>query len=374
MNSQDEPELRRYEDNLARTGFPLEYRVSRILETNGWSVISNRYYIDDLQPQVREIDIVAYRSRKLDPLSYYTVLVVSCKKSEDNAWILVARDLRPDDPNVSWRPQHKWTNDNILEFMMTNTPWEEGFLASANRESLIRKIFDPEVHVFAFQEMRKSTGTPQNDKAIFSAVTSLMKAQAYELGSLPARRTTPSFYDFNLLSVFDGDLVRIHLSDLGAKAIPRQEEKYVGRYIVNQKQTQARVHFVRFDSLPNVVASYAQLHEYNCEFFPALRDAFYAEAVRDPQRLAVLKPELFSRLHWHLWLALPSGRRRDLNEDRLGLEWSSGTDTLKITLDLDDKEIKALSHDSRLLTVTKAALKAVYRYEGAFEYSSEVPF
>ncbi len=36
--------------------------------------------------------------------------------------------------------------------------------------------------------MNRVSGAPHNDKNIFSAVTSLMKAQAYELGALSHRK------------------------------------------------------------------------------------------------------------------------------------------------------------------------------------------
>ncbi len=46
---------------LEKTGFGLEYTVSSILENDGWTVINNKYYIDDVQGSAREIDIIAYK-------------------------------------------------------------------------------------------------------------------------------------------------------------------------------------------------------------------------------------------------------------------------------------------------------------------------
>ncbi|MCP4399957.1 MAG: hypothetical protein GY801_21950 [bacterium] len=49
------------EEGIEKTGFRLEFDISSILEDNDWNVISNKYYVDDQQETVREIDIVAYR-------------------------------------------------------------------------------------------------------------------------------------------------------------------------------------------------------------------------------------------------------------------------------------------------------------------------
>ena len=46
-------------------------------------------------------------------------------------------------------------------------------------EKKILVMQPPEVDVFAFQELNKKTGNPQNDKNIFSSLTTLMKAQSY---------------------------------------------------------------------------------------------------------------------------------------------------------------------------------------------------
>jgi len=61
-------------------------------------------------------------------------------------------------------------------------------------------------------------GSPQNDKAIFGAMTSLMKAQAYELQALPQRKKASCVYQFNLISSLDGQLVR--QSDISAGTFP----------------------------------------------------------------------------------------------------------------------------------------------------------
>lgn len=43
-----------YIKGIKETGFGLEYAVSKSLIQNGWTVINNKYYIDDVQGTARE--------------------------------------------------------------------------------------------------------------------------------------------------------------------------------------------------------------------------------------------------------------------------------------------------------------------------------
>lgn len=67
---------------IAKTGFVLENKISHDLKRAGWTVISNRYYLDDTaQETVREVDLIGYRTRKLADFTVYTALIISCKKA-----------------------------------------------------------------------------------------------------------------------------------------------------------------------------------------------------------------------------------------------------------------------------------------------------
>ena len=69
------------EKGIEKTGFRLEFDISKILEGNEWNVINNKYYVDDQQETVREIDIVAYKASPVQDIYVYTALIISCKKS-----------------------------------------------------------------------------------------------------------------------------------------------------------------------------------------------------------------------------------------------------------------------------------------------------
>ncbi|AYD45754.1 hypothetical protein [Yersinia rochesterensis] len=182
-----------FEENVKSTGFILEHEVSSLLIDSRWSVINNKYYVDDVQKAIREIDIIAYKSVSYESVRIYTTLIISCKKSETDAWALISKDIKFDDPNIEWHPTHSWSNDPVLKYTFNEKSHAENYLPKGR---LYNKIFKPNNHVFAFQEMKLDSGKVQNDKNIFSSITSLMKSQSYELESLPNRKKQKSVYFF----------------------------------------------------------------------------------------------------------------------------------------------------------------------------------
>lgn len=185
--------LQHFELQALKTGFALEHVVSEWLRKAGWVVISNKYYLDDNEETVREIDLIAYKSRVVGSFRVYTALIISCKKSESNAWALFTRSLDPGDPNRNWTPFHAWSNSPVAKYFLSARSFPMEYHRLGNGLAALRK---PSVDIFAFQEMNKQSGSPQNDKAIFQSITSLMKAQAYELRALPDRKKDLCIYHF----------------------------------------------------------------------------------------------------------------------------------------------------------------------------------
>ena len=100
------------------SGFPFEVFVSSILSSHGWTIISNRYYIDDIKGVEREIDILAYKCfmDAKENICYYTALIVSCKKSEKFKWCFLTRSSQKRDVNINYFPFHFSTDDERLSF------------------------------------------------------------------------------------------------------------------------------------------------------------------------------------------------------------------------------------------------------------------
>jgi hypothetical protein len=57
-----------YISGIQKTGFILEYNISKGLIESGWNIISNKFYEDDLADIVREIDILAYKASTVDDI------------------------------------------------------------------------------------------------------------------------------------------------------------------------------------------------------------------------------------------------------------------------------------------------------------------
>ena len=279
--------LQRFVHNIQKTGFILEFSVSRLLQCHGWIVVNNKYYLDDVTGNARELDLLAYKVSTCQSIRIYTTLLISCEKSEEHAWALISKQKNERDPNTEWFPISVWSNDPILNFMLTQskTDWKTRYVDSSG--TLYGSLLCPESHIFAFQEMHKKTGVRNDDKRIFSSITSLMKAQAYEMGSLAKRRKEPSLYNFNLIGVIETDVIEIKLND-GVSAIEIIGAKYVGGYIIGRRETTARVHIFRFDTVDSVLENYDRLHINICDVFSRLHESFFDSVMEDFGRVKVL--------------------------------------------------------------------------------------
>lgn len=158
-----------YITGIKKTGFILENSIIEQLKTFDWTIINNRFYEDDLSDTVREMDILAYKTSTVDEIEVYTVLLISCKKNEENAWILLSRNIDLEDINSNWWPLHIWSNDIGIQEYLKNKDSGKSYYNFTSKEKGITVMDDPKFDVFAFQELSKKNGNPQNDKNIFSS-------------------------------------------------------------------------------------------------------------------------------------------------------------------------------------------------------------
>ena len=366
----------KFRENIKKTGFFLEYRIGEILRQQGWSVISNRYYVDDQSETVREIDLLAYRTNVVQDFTVCTALLVGCKKSEKNIWAMLARDINRSDPNMDLRPVHLWTDKPAIDYMITQGGWRKAYFEHVAAQGVTVALAVPDVEVYAFQEMNKVSGAVQNDKPIFSSVTSLMKAQAYELSCLPRPKKKERVYQFNLLSVVDTDLIRLHLkSDDEVEAAEVESENYIVNYIINKERTFARIHFMRASAFPTVLQDYLALHDANCGFFALLCDQFYADAVQDRGKTAVFEDEFWKRLRWPLRSAILRQTSESMDFEPVFLRWRKRDKLLEVELNLHEETIASLNQDADLIKAAAKVLRELYRYEGRFQFAVyDIPF
>jgi hypothetical protein len=368
-------DLKNFENEIAKTGFQLEHRIASMLRSHGWTVISNRYYVDDQEESIREIDLVAYRARRIHHFNVVTTLIVSCKKNQQNVWALLSRKVDLSDPNSDWRPVHCWTNDKALHFMVSQGGWPQQYHSRAQELGVSLALDAPRVDVFAFQEMKRESGTPQNDKAIFASITSLMKAQSYELEALPRRRKNPCVYRFNLLSVVDTDLVRLDFEGEACRAQTVTDEHYIARYIVKKKDTVARIHFVQAEEFERVLEDYDRLHLANCTIYPELYDDFFTDLLADESRQQVFIDEFNEAVDLRLHLRLLVHAHLDVKVEGLWLYWDKRKDLLSVMVKASEEIINFLNADDGAKETVRKALLRIYRYEGLFNFMEEdLPF
>lgn len=369
-------DLSKFETQIRKTGFDLESKVAQQLRNAGWTVISNKYYVDDFEESVREIDLVAYQVSKVQHLDLYTTLIISCKKSDANVWALLARDINLKDPNSDWWPLHSWTNDKALNYRLAQAGTARRYHDEVSKLGVAEALRLPAVEIFAFQEMDRNTGAPQNDRPIFNAVTSLVKAQAYELSALPLRKKARSVYQLNLLSVVDADLVRLTFSGTNITAAAINTEHYISRYIVRKKETFSRIRFVKADAFQEVLTDYGHLHLANCKWFGKERDLFYDGVVENWERAQVLFDDFKKEVNWVLRWRIERQLRKVLDASVLSLSWKSSTKCLAVsTAPLDKDALSLLNNDEEVRSHVAEALKKIYRYEGPFILDDDdIPF
>jgi hypothetical protein len=305
--------------------------------------------------------------------------MISCKKSEENVWALISREKNPKDPNINWFPLHLWSNAISINYMMKEEKgdWRADYVHS--RSGLFQRIFSTESHIFAFQKMDKQRATKKGSERIFSSVDSLIKAQTYEMASLPERkRDDRCFYSFNLLVVVDAPLINVRL-EAEIKANKISDDRYIANYIVNGSETCARIHFVQYDALDSVLRQYNNLQEHSADFFARMRNRFFDGVMQDHRRRGALQEMFTSALRSSVYFAL-TGSNFHIGYADLSLSlWWNKEKKIALIQVYDEKGIieaknndgsvmAKLNNDARLMKKTGKIFSQLYKYEGEFQF------
>jgi len=150
----------KYLAGIKRTGFELEHKVAMAFKRKGWSVVSNKHYLDDVDEKAREIDLLVYKVESAAHFRVFTSLLVSCKASVDRVWALLARDPDLTNPDYNWEPLHAWTNDAALGYEIELRDAGKRHQAAVTAAGVKEVLSVPSREVFAFQELNGTTGAP----------------------------------------------------------------------------------------------------------------------------------------------------------------------------------------------------------------------
>lgn len=368
-------DLEKFAEEIRNTGFVLEYKVASALKKEKWTVISNKYYEDDLEGTVREIDLLAYRVKQVNEIRVCTVLLISCKKSEESSWALLSREIDHKDPNVDWWPLHIWSNNKAVTWFSSRKEFSKKYHTEVKSHSKKNALEMPEVDVFAFQEMHNNKKTAQNDKAIYNSITSLIKSQAYEIGAAAQRNKKDNVYQFNLLTILDGNLVRLKFDGDNITPTKIQTEHYISRYIVKRKETFSRIRFITYPHLTEALKEYDNLHNANCKIVAQHRSDFYKDIFTDHERMLVYLEEFRDSIRWYMSHAIEDANGKEYDHKQLWLSWNKEKKSLEIEIWYDEFFISKLNSNKNLRKRVSDSLKSIYRYEGDFQFAEEtIPF
>lgn len=346
-----------------------------MLRRAGWTVINNKYYEDDFEGSVREIDVLAYKVSKVQQVSVYTTLLISCKKNDVDVWALIAKQINLNNPNADWWPLHAWSNDKAISYEMLKSDVAKTYHQTVAKLGVKEALAVPKYEVFAFQEMNRVSGAPHNDKNIFGAVISLMKAQAYELGVLQQRKKKPSVYQFNLISIIESDLFRLVIDGNNITQEKIESEHYISRYIIKKREIFSRIRFIVSSSFGESLKDYGCLHEANCKWFGQTINTFYDRILEDSMRTHVLIEEFRHKILMPIYLAVKGKLDLQGLKDSISIEWNKKGGYAEVTFPEIDLFVESLNQDLVLRKKISKALDDVYRYKGDFQFALDnIPF
>jgi hypothetical protein len=366
--------LDKYKQGILKTGFVLENSITESLRNRDWTVISNKYYEDDFEEKVREIDLLAYKVGRVQDFDVYTCLIISCKKNQSNHWALLCRDINFKDPNSDWWPLHSWSNKKSIGFQLSLPNQARRYYLDMAKLGVKDALADPKVDVFAFQEMNSDSGVPKNDTAIYDSVISLIKAQAYEIGSLPQRKKAPCIYQFNLISVIDSKIIRLAFANREITPAEISSEHYVSRYILKKKQSFSRIRFMVASVFEDSLKDYDQLHKANKKWFDKLCNDFFNGVEKDIKRLRVYLDEFREEIRWSLHFRAYKLTKKEVDTKDVSLWWNTKKEQLVIDLTVEQDILDALNADPETNEFVAAVLKKIYRYDGLFYFDNDIPF
>ena len=378
---------------IEHSGFPLEHDCYGILRKHEWSIITNRFYIDDIRRIEREVDIVAYKVHvdELEKILYITSLIISCKRSESKTWCFLTRKADESDDNIDWTPLHYCTTDKRLEYM-TNSH-RENVIHRYKANNATRELYHFNENVFAYEQLREASNTNERSQKgniiicgnddIYNSIITSIKAVEYEKRSRTEQhkqRKYKRYYTFHILSVFDGKMVKDYIDNESNHNIENiQEIKYLNRHIINNKDNFYIVNFVNKTNFENIIQLFNKLHSENTRTLPKLITSFYNKIFEEDGKVQFFWKEFSESIKFQVKKILLDNKViKSSDEIILLYKYIKKEHTLHIGFDLpiliDNKTVLQLNEDITLREQVKSNLKKLFRYEGNVVFTDEFLF
>jgi hypothetical protein len=191
----------------SKTGFPLELRVAKVLQTHNSVVDHSVYFVDRDEGVGKELDIRAFKHLEFESGGQIcwvgSHLFVECKRTADKHWVVFTSERTPNDPPGTELPDGPSQTELLhdAERVRGVLRYTHPFSADVR---LGRSSFELNKNQAGDQIFRALTNSV---KACVSARTEFLDVSAYE-----------RFTDFRFhipVIVFDGKLLDAHYEDGG---------------------------------------------------------------------------------------------------------------------------------------------------------------
>lgn len=367
------------------TGFFLEHKVAIDLEKNGWQVIHNRYYLDDVNPTQREMDIIAYKVTEVLDIIVYTALIISCKKSVENNWIFMTRDSNGTKNNTVSYPLANYSNDSALKYQMKKNQWNSELKNTLDTKfDLLRSFYATPEIIFAFREYNNVKNTIANDSSIYESINTLLKAQAYELNSLKdGRKDSPCYYNFNLLSINDVvSMIKVHCVEDKMEYLLLEQINYVNRFIVNKQVNHSLVNFISYNAFRTTLTQYDELHTQNTRIVEDELNQFYQNNVFSDYSAKQLiydkfKASLISDLHYTCAVNMESFANYSYDDiEPLYLESNNSDKSFHFSIPKNNLPLlNFLNNNNEIKDIVTTWFETYFHYKGTYSFDyEELPF
>lgn len=386
-------EKEKLSEDVQSTGFPFEQYVSVLLKKHGWVIIPNRYYIDDVKGIEREIDILAYKYYvdEEEQITFYTSLIISCKKSKQYKWCFFTRDADKEDVNVNYFPFHYFTNDERLKYEMEShlSTIEEAY----KKDKSVQGIYSFPKTIISYQEyyakhQPEKCPFPKNED-IYNSIVSTIKALESEKGQINSRLKNKKnkkfrvrFYSFHLLSLFDGEMVECSFDDDCNTSIDVVNEmKYLNRHIVNKQENFYFTHFITKDYVEKCLSSYDNLSALNQKIIPAMISSFYKDIFNVNEKVRIFWDDFVSETQWAISYTLQKYYNTPISTKIV--EFGYENNILNLDIDTSTVDVpnvkesdiyKCLNNNEKLKHHLQSQLLKYYRYSGEFKFDICLPF
>lgn len=378
-------------DAISHTGFPLEHEICNILKDQGWSIISNRYYIDDIKGTEREIDIIAYQISDIgDNVEYITTLVISCKKSEQNRWCFLTRDADTTSANINWTPLHFCSTDKRLKYILETQNNQLVSRYLANRA--LNHLYSFNHQVFAFQVIQNSKKQPDKEKGnlcvksnedIYNSIITPIKAISAEKKSRFEKyhNQAKRCYLFYAISIFDGEMFEVKFDNKGNQSIDEISGiKYLNRHIINNVDDFYIVDFIAKENFNNRLKLYDILHENNTQYLSGMLDDFYVNIFEHPERVDLFWKDFEADVNFmaHYYIKEEVGLESDYRYNTLYYKFQEDDQCLLIDISYDIRlyaaQWEALNNMRDLRNMFRYHLRKYFKYVGKFKFAEILPF